>query len=256
MTKHHHDNKEQYKNPSQQNNSQNDKSHHEHSHHQQTGTAVMNKEKNHENEHKHDNKHQDNQHNKKQQDNKHQDKHHDNKHQHENKQQHGNKQHEKEDMSKHKEFMKRAIELSRKASMIEKSGGVFGAVIVKDGKIIAEGYNQVAKTKDPTWHAEMHAIREACKKLGTPHLEGCTLYSSAECCPMCLATAYWAHIDRIFVGASTADSLKYGDFADIDILDEIKKDPTARRITFTEIMRPEAVEVWKEFSKMPDRARY
>lgn len=247
MTKHHHDNKEQYKNPSQQN-SQNNKSHHEHSQHQQTGTAVMNKEKNHENEHK--------------QDNKHQDKHHDNKHQHESKHQakhlHDTKHHDnqKEDMSKHKEFMKRAIELSRKASLIDKSGGVFGAVIVKDGKIIAEGWNQVAKTKDPTWHAEMHAIREACKKLGTPHLEGCTLYSSAECCPMCLATAYWAHIDRIFVGASTADSLKYGDFADIDILDEIKKDPTARRITFTEIMRPEAVEVWKEFSKMPDRARY
>jgi guanine deaminase len=154
------------------------------------------------------------------------------------------------------EFMKRAIELSRRASIIEKTGGVFGAVIVKDGKIIAEGYNQVKKQNDPLWHAEMQAIREACKKLGTPHLEGCVLYTSAECCPMCLATAYWAHLDHIYFGATTQDSLTYGDFADIDILDEIKKNPTERRIKFSQHMQPEAVAVWKEFSKMPDRARY
>lgn len=153
-------------------------------------------------------------------------------------------------------FMKRAIELSRKASIIDKTGGVFGAVVVKDGEIISEGYNQVAKTHDPTWHAEMQAIREACIKLGTPHLEGCDLYTSAECCPMCLATAYWAHIRKIYYGATTADALKYGDFADIDILDEVRKDPKDRRIPFIQMMHPEAVEVWKEFSKMPDRARY
>lgn len=154
------------------------------------------------------------------------------------------------------EFMKRAIQLSRKASIEEKTGGVFGAVVVKDGKIIAEGYNQVKKNNDPTWHAEMQAIREACKKLGSPHLEGCVLYTSAECCPMCLATAYWAHIDRIYYGATTEDALKYGDFADIDILDEIKKDPAVRRIKMIQQMHPEAVAIWKEFSKMPDRARY
>lgn len=153
-------------------------------------------------------------------------------------------------------FMKKAIELSERASMKEKTGGVFGAVIVKDGKIIAEGYNQVMKHNDPTWHAEIHAIREACKKLGTPHLEGCTLYTSAECCPMCLAAVYWAHIDHIYYAATTADALTYGEFADIDILDEIRKDPKNRRIKFTEMMRPEAVEIWKKFSKMPDRARY
>lgn len=156
----------------------------------------------------------------------------------------------------HEQFMRRAIELSRRAAIIEKSGGVFGAVIVKDGKIISEGYNQVAKTKDPTWHAEMQAIREACIKLGTPHLTGCVMYTSAECCPMCLATAYWAHLDKVYYGATTGDSLKYGDFADIDILDEIRKDPEDRRIAFKEMMRPEAVEVWKEFAAMPDRARY
>lgn len=154
------------------------------------------------------------------------------------------------------EFMKKAIALSRRASIEEKTGGVFGAVVVKDGKIIGEGYNQVIRNNDPTWHAEMEAIRAACKKLGTPHLEGCVLYTSAECCPMCLAAAYWAHIDKIYYGATTADALQYGDFADIDILDEIRKDPKERRITFTEVMRPEAVTVWKEFAKMPDRARY
>lgn len=154
------------------------------------------------------------------------------------------------------EFMKEAIKLSRVASIEKKTGGVFGAVIVKDGKIIATGYNQVIKQNDPTWHAEMEAIRSACKKLGTPHLDGCILYTSAECCPMCLATAYWAHIKKIYYGATTQDALKYGDFADVDILDEIRKDPKKRRIPFIECMRPEAVEVWKEFSEMPDRARY
>jgi tRNA(Arg) A34 adenosine deaminase TadA len=153
-------------------------------------------------------------------------------------------------------FMKKAIELSRRASIEEKTGGVFGAVVVKDGKIIGEGYNQVIKHNDPTWHAEMQAIREACKKLGTPHLEGCDIYTSAECCPMCLATAYWAHIRHIYYGATTQDALKYGDFADIDILDEIRKPPEKRRVSFTEMMRPEAVKVWKEFAAMPDRARY
>lgn len=153
-------------------------------------------------------------------------------------------------------FMSKAIELSRRASILEKTGGVFGAVVVKDGIIIGEGYNQVIKNNDPTWHAEVHAIREACKKLGTPHLEGCVLYTSAECCPMCLAAAYWAHIDKIYYASTTEDALKYGDFQDIDILDEIRKDPKDRRIKFIETQRPEAVEVWKEFAKMPDRARY
>ncbi|CCB87057.1 MULTISPECIES: nucleoside deaminase [Parachlamydia] len=156
----------------------------------------------------------------------------------------------------HEEFMKRAIALSRKASIEEKTGGVFGAVIVKDGKIIAEGYNQVLKHNDPTWHAEMHAIREACKKLGKPHLEGCDLYTSAECCPMCLSAAYWAHIDHIYYAATTHDALKYGNFADVDILEEIRKEPSERKISFTEIMRPQAVEVWKEFAEMPNKAFY
>lgn len=153
--------------------------------------------------------------------------------------------------------MNRAIELSRHGSMIEKSGGVFGAVVVdKEGNIIGEGYNQVIKQNDPTWHAEMHAIREACKKLGTPHLDGCILYTSAECCPMCLAAAYWAHISHIFYASTAKDSLVYGNFQDIDILEELKKDPHERKIRWTEYKRAEAVEVWKEFAKMPEKVHY
>lgn len=153
-------------------------------------------------------------------------------------------------------FMQKAIDLSERASIKEKTGGVFGAVIVKDGKIIGEGYNQVKKYNDPTWHAEMQAIREACKKMGSPHLEGCTLYTSAECCPMCLCAAYWAHLDHIYYGARIEDSLKYGDFKDLDFLEEIRKQPKDRKLKFTELMRPEAVEIWKKFSVMPDRAKY
>ena len=153
-------------------------------------------------------------------------------------------------------FMKRAIELSRRASIEEKSGGVFGAVVVMNGEIIGEGYNQVLSHNDPTWHAEMHAIREACKKLGTPHLEGCEIYTSAECCPMCLAAAYWAHIERIYYASTTQDALDYGNFADIDILEELQKEPENRRIASVQICRPEAVAVWEAFSKMADRAHY
>lgn len=160
------------------------------------------------------------------------------------------------DTTDHGVFMKRAIELSRRGSIVEKTGGVFGAVVVKDGQVIGEGYNQVIKHNDPTWHAEMQAIREACKLLGTPHLEGCDLYTSAECCPMCLCAAYWAHIGNIYYAATTQDALDYGNFDDIDFLEEIRKDPSERRIQFTQIMRPEAVEVWKEFAGMPERAHY
>lgn len=153
-------------------------------------------------------------------------------------------------------FMRRAIELSKEASIIKKTGGVFGAVIVKDDQIISEGYNQVVSQSDPTWHAEIHALREAGKKLGTPHLKGCILYSSAECCPMCLCGAYWGHIDHIFYGATMLDALKYGEFKDVDFLKEMCKSPAERLIKSTQKMQEEAVAVWKQFSEMADRARY
>jgi tRNA(Arg) A34 adenosine deaminase TadA len=158
--------------------------------------------------------------------------------------------------NQHEIFMKRAIELSRQAFAVEKSGGAFGAIIVKDNKIISEGYNQVIRHNDPTWHAEMQAIREACKKLQTPHLENCILYTSVECCPMCLSAAYWSHVDHIYYAATMKDALRYGDFQDEDFLEEIRKEPKFRRIKFTELMRPEALKVWQEFANTPRRARY
>jgi guanine deaminase len=153
-------------------------------------------------------------------------------------------------------FMKRAIELSEVASIIKKTGGVFGAVVVKDGEIIAEGYNHVVAHNDPTAHAEIIALREAGKKLGTPHLKGCILYSSAECCPMCLCAAYWGHIEHIYYGATYKDALKYGDFKDLNFLEEICKNPEQRMIKSTQVMHEEAVKIWKKFSEMADRARY
>ncbi len=156
----------------------------------------------------------------------------------------------------HEKFMRRAIELSEQAGIKLKSGGVFGAVIVKDGKIIAEGYNRVMKDHDATCHAEIDAIRNAGKKLKNPLLEGCTLYTSAYCCPMCLCAAYWAHIEKIYYGARVEDSLKYGDFKDLGYYEEIRKETKDRKIKMVEFMREEAVEVWKRFSEMPDRPRY
>ena len=159
-------------------------------------------------------------------------------------------------MQFHEPFMKRAIELSRKGSIIEKTGGPFGAVIVLNRKIISEGYNQVITQCDPTWHAEMQAIREASKKLETPHLTGCILYTSSESCPMCLAAAYWAHIDMIYYASTTKDALEYGNFQDIQILDEIRKEPQERTILCKPLLRSDALEVWKEFSKTASRAHY
>ena len=156
----------------------------------------------------------------------------------------------------HEKFMRRAIELSERGSIIEKTGGVFGAVIVKDNQIIGEGYNKVIKNNDPTWHAEMEAIREACKKIKSPHLSGCTMYTSAESCPMCLAASYWADLEAIYYAATVDDARQYGDFQDDDIFKEFKKDMDERRIPCKQILRDEAVVVWKKFHDMPDHVHY
>jgi guanine deaminase len=153
-------------------------------------------------------------------------------------------------------FMRRAIELSRLAGVEKKTGGVFGAVIVLGDEIIAEGYNRVLGDNDATCHAEIDAIRKAGKKLGKPFLDECVLYTSAFCCPMCLCGAYWAQIKEIYYASSVEDSLKYGDFADDDYYKEMKAEIKDRKIKCTQFMREEAVEVWKEFTIMPDRAKY
>jgi guanine deaminase len=155
-----------------------------------------------------------------------------------------------------KEFMRKAIELSERAGIKEKTGGVFGAVVVKNNKIIGEGYNQVIKHNDPTWHGEIQAIREACKHEGSPHLEGAVVYTSAEPCPMCYAACCWAHVAHVFYGAKIEDAKKYGDFDDADFYSEICKNNKDRIVQTSELLRDEAVEVWKRFSQMPDRNKY
>ena len=153
-------------------------------------------------------------------------------------------------------FMRRAIELSAKTSLIDSAGGVFGSVIVKDGEIIAEGANRVVAENDPTWHGEMEAIRGACKKLGSFKLAGCTLYTSAEPCPMCAAASYWAGIERVFYAATVGDALEYGGFDDSMIYGQLRKDVGERSIPATQMLRDEAVEVWKKYQAKPDKVPY
>lgn len=159
--------------------------------------------------------------------------------------------------AKHEEFMRRAIANSRKAGVEYKTGGAFGAVVVtKEGTVLADGMNHVVAQNDPTWHGEMHAIRQACALIKQPKLEGCILYTSAEPCPMCLATAYWAGLDGIVYGATVADSKKYGNFDDDFIYAQLHKPVKDRAISEQSLLRPEAVEVWKEYAQRKDKVDY
>ena len=156
----------------------------------------------------------------------------------------------------HKAFMARAIALSEKTSLIDSAGGVFGCVIVQDGEILAEGANRVVAENDPTWHGEIEAIRKACKAQGSFKLRDATLYTSAEPCPMCMAAAYWAGIKRIYYAAAVEDALEYGGFDDSMIYGELKKPVEDRSIPTQQIMREEAVEVWKKYAQKADRVPY
>lgn len=148
------------------------------------------------------------------------------------------------------EFMQEAIRLSF-LNVEEGKGGPFGAVVVKDGKIIAKAANCVTALNDPTAHAEIVAIREACKVLGTYELTGCEIFASCEPCPMCLAAIYWARPDKLYYGNSKEDAAAI-QFDDKFIYEEIAK-PVAERKLFTQqIMRDEAIqafEKWKESTK-------
>lgn len=159
--------------------------------------------------------------------------------------------------AKHEEFMRRAIANSRKAGVEYKTGGAFGAVVVDaDGKVIADGMNHVVAQNDPTWHGEMHAIRTACALLKKPKLDGCVLYTSSEPCPMCLATVYWAGLDGVVFGAVVDDAKKYGNFDDNFIYAEFAKPAKDRVIPQQSLLRPEAVEVWKEYHNRTDKVDY
>jgi len=157
----------------------------------------------------------------------------------------------------HEEFMRRAIANARRAGVEYKTGGAFGAVIVdKEGRVLADGMNHVVAQNDPTWHAEMHAIRQACALLKKPKLDGCILYTSSEPCPMCLATVYWAGLDGLFYGAKVDDSKKYGNFDDLFIYGEFAKLIDSRAVSEQELLRSESVEVWKEYFNRQDKVDY
>ncbi len=152
--------------------------------------------------------------------------------------------------------MRRAIALSEQTALVASAGGAFGAVIARDGVIIAEGANRVVAENDPTWHAEMEAIRAACRDQGSFKLRAATLYTSAEPCPMCMAAAYWAGIERIFYAATHADALHYGGFDDSMIEAELRRPIGERRIPARNILREEAVVVWKKYQAKADRVPY
>ena len=156
-------------------------------------------------------------------------------------------------MSSKENFMLRAIELSINSA--KKDGGLFGCVITKNGTIISEGSNRVTSSNDPTAHAEIVAIREACKKLNTFNLEGCDLYSSCEPCPMCLSAIYWSHIDKIFY-ANTREDAKNIDFDDSLIYTEINKDRNSRKIKMIQMHREEALEAFKIWKNKEDKIKY
>ena len=156
-------------------------------------------------------------------------------------------------MEEKNKFMLKAIELSIKSA--DTIGGPFGSVIVKDNKIISEGYNKVTSTNDPTAHGEIVAIREACLKLNTFNLSGCELYSTCEPCPMCLSAIYWSHIDKIFY-ANTRDDAKNINFDDSFIYSEINKKIGDRKIQMIQMLRDEALKAFKIWDEKVDKIKY
>ena len=151
------------------------------------------------------------------------------------------------------DFMRRAIELS--INSVQKGGGPFGCVIVKQNKIIAEGTNRVTYNNDPTAHAEIIAIRNACEKLNTFNLEGCELYTSCEPCPMCLSAIYWSHIDKIYFGNSRSDASKIG-FDDEFIYNELNKELSSRKIPMKQIYPIEAKKAFLIWENTIDKVEY
>ena len=152
------------------------------------------------------------------------------------------------------EFMKRAIQLSAD-NMRAGAGGPFGAVIVQNGKIIGEGFNQVTSTNDPTAHAEVVAIRNACKSVANFDLSGAEIYASCEPCPMCLAAIYWARIDKIYYANTRQDAAAI-DFDDDFLYQEIPKPIEQRKIPTVQCLHEEAIPVFKEWQSKLDKIEY
>ncbi|MBF1644217.1 MAG: nucleoside deaminase [Prevotella sp.] len=151
------------------------------------------------------------------------------------------------------ELMRKAIELS--INSVRNGGGPFGAVIAREGEIIAEGSNGVTIYNDPTAHAEVTAIRKACEKLGTFELKGCEIYTSCEPCPMCLGAIYWAHLDKIYYANDRKDAADIG-FDDDFIYQEIEVKPQYRKKPSEILMREEGLEAFRIWNKKTDKIEY
>lgn len=151
-------------------------------------------------------------------------------------------------------FMMRAIELARNG-MESNAGGPFGCVVVKNGEIVGEGNNQVTSTNDPTAHAEVVAIRNACSNLGTFQLDGCTIYTSCEPCPMCLGAIYWSRPAAIFFAATQVDAAAAG-FDDEHFYRELEKPNAERQLPMVSLLREEAQKVFTEWTEKTDKTEY
>lgn len=149
--------------------------------------------------------------------------------------------------------MRKAIALS--VENVQKGGGPFGAVIVKGDEIVATGVNRVTSNCDPTAHAEVSAIREASRKLGTFDLSGCEIYTSCEPCPMCLGAIYWAHLDRMYYGNTKEDAKEIG-FDDSFIYKELELSPSLRRLISVPLMRDEALQAFRDWRDKTDKVEY
>ncbi|WP_411827148.1 nucleoside deaminase [Luteolibacter sp. AS25] len=152
------------------------------------------------------------------------------------------------------EFMERAVNLARKG-MLAGDGGPFGAVLVRDGLVLGEGWNRVLATNDPTAHGEVVAIRDACAREKTFSLEGCEIYTTGQPCPMCLGAIYWAGIRGIYYGFSIEDAADIG-FGDEEFFHEFSIPRAERKIPENELGRDLALKLAAEYSAMPDRQLY
>jgi len=151
-------------------------------------------------------------------------------------------------------FMREAIRISREM-MRRNQGGPFGAVIVRRGRIIARGWNQVTSQNDPTAHAEIVAIRRACARLKTFHLPDCEIYTSCEPCPMCLAAIYWARLKKVYYANTRRDAARI-EFDDDFIYRELARPISRRRLPMEQLLRREAARVFAEWQAKPDKMRY
>ena len=156
-------------------------------------------------------------------------------------------------MAKNEQYMRQAIRLA--VENVKNGGGPFGAVIVKDGEVIATGVNRVTATHDPTAHAEVSAIREAAARMGTYDLSGCEIYSSCEPCPMCLGAIYWARLDRLYYAGTRADAANVG-FDDAHIYEELPLDPSQRELPTQTLLREEAQRVFEVWAEKTDKKEY